>query len=171
MSVVGFSGSRSLSSGFSRLVSRVVRGVVASGRGVAVGCARGADSLVREACLSAAVFRVSGPRFPGALVARSVRLVRFVAGSGSGCQLVGFVSVPCPVGLVPSRFSSRCFAGFGSGTWASLALAAGLGVPVVVFLCGCGPEVLPAWPGGRWVRAGSGPLVGGFVFYMLTKGV
>jgi hypothetical protein len=168
MSVVGFSGSRSLSSSFSSLVSCIVGGVVASGRGVAVGCARGADSLVRAAYPSAVVFRVSGPRFPGALVARSVRFVQFVAGSGSGCGLVGFVSVPCPAGLVPSRFSSRCFAGFGSGTWASLALAVGLGVPVVVFFCHSGMGLLPGWPGGRWVHVESGAFVGGFIFQTLT---
>ena len=164
MSVVGFTGSRSLSSSFSCLVSRAVSSAVSSGRGVAVGCARGADGLVRHACPSASVFRVCGPCFPGALASRSVQLVRSVAASGPGCQLVGFVSAPCPAGLVPSRFSSSCFAGFGSGSWASIAFAAGLGVTVAVFWCCPGSPVLPAWPGGRWVPAGAGVWASGFLW-------
>jgi hypothetical protein len=36
--------------------------------------------------------------------------------------------------LVPSPSSSRCFSGLGSGSWATLALAVGLGVPCAVFL-------------------------------------
>jgi len=156
--LVGFSGSRSLPGSFAGQVSALVGSVVGSGRGVAVGCAAGLDSLVRSACPSAQVFRASSPR-PGALVARSVSLVKAVAGSGSGSGLVVFPGCSCPSGLVPSAHSSRCFCGLGSGSWATAALAAGLGVPVVVF--GVSASQLPAsW--GSWVSAGSGCWAAGF---------
>lgn len=152
--MVGFTGSRSLSGSFFPLVAGVVAAV--GGSGVAVGCANGLDSLVRGACPSARVFRAVsfGGGVPG-LVRRSAALAQFVAGAPSP-QFVGFVAGACPAGLVPSSSSSRCFAGFGSGTWSTLALAAGLGVPVIVFWCGALPPVLPVgW--GSWVVA-PGPL-------------
>ena len=146
MARVGFCGSRSLVC--SPLVAPVVGSVLASGRGVAVGCAAGADALVRAAAPGCAVFSVAA--FPGlparaALAARSAALVSAVAASGPGAAFVGFVaSGPCPAGLVPARSASRCFAGFGSGSWASLAFAAGLGLPVMVF------PSLPGWLPAAW---------------------
>jgi hypothetical protein len=158
--VVGFSGSRRLASAFRPLVSGVVASVVSGGRSVAVGCAAGADAFVRAAAPAAAVFSVSAfGRGRGAFAARSVAFVRAVAAGGAGSGLVVFPSAPCPVGLVPSASASRCFSGLGSGSWASAALAAGLGLPVVVFPCGF--SALPAsW--GSWVPAGSGVWAGGF---------
>lgn len=155
--LVGFTGSRRLSSAFAPLVGAVVASVVAGGHGVAVGCAAGADQLVRQAAPGALVFSASSFAAPGlppraALVARSAALVAAVAASAPGAALVGFVASPCPAGLMPSPRAGACFAGRGSGSWASLALAAGLGVPVVVFCCGV-PPVLPAWPGGTWAPA------------------
>lgn len=158
--LVGFSGSRRLAPVWSGLVASVVAAVSRAGRGVAVGCAAGADRLVSSACFPsspALVFRASF--FPGPAAARLARrsasLVRAVARSGSGAGLVGFVSSPCPASVSPSPSASRCFCGGGSGSWASLALAAGLGLPVVAFWCGRGSPVLPAsW--GRWVPAGAG---------------
>jgi hypothetical protein len=98
---------------------------------------------------------------------RSVAFVSAVSSSGVGCGLVAFVSSPCQAGLLPSRSASRCFSGFGSGSWASVALAVGLGVPVVVFPCvsaGVSPlSVLPSWSG-SWVAAGSGVWASGFRF-------
>jgi len=166
--LVGFCGSRSLPSAFSPLVSSCVSSVALSGRGVAVGCASGADAFVRRACSSAVVFSASSfGSGRGAFAARSAAFVRAVAASGSGCGLVAFVSASCPAGLLPSSRASRCFAGFGSGSWASVALAVGLGVPVVVFPCvsaGVSPaSVLPAWSG-SWVSAGSGGWSSGFRF-------
>lgn len=76
-----------------------------------------------------------GPAVPlaGRLASRSAALVSAVAVSGAGRGFVGFVSSTCPVGLVPSASPSVCFSGHGSGSWGSLALAAGLGLPIVVF--------------------------------------
>lgn len=158
MALVGFSGSRSLPGYFAGEVGAVVASVVASGRGVAVGCAPGLDSLVRSACPGAQVFR-AGSSLPSALVSRSISFVRAVAGSGPGSGLVVFPGCPCPAGLRPSAVPSRCFCGLGSGSWASAALAVGLGVSLVVF--GVSRSQLPAsW--GSWIPAGSGCWSGGF---------
>ena len=162
VSLVGFCGSRSLPASSSSLVSSVVGSVVASGRGVAVGCASGADALVRSSCPSAQVFAVASGRWgsgPGAFAARSSALVRAVAASGSGAGFVGFVAGPCPAGVVPAR-SWRSGSSV-SGSWSSLALAAGLGVPVVVFPVGWAWRP-PAWSGGRWVSAGRGVWASGW---------
>lgn len=157
--VVGFSGSRRLSPSFAPAVAGVVGSVLAAGRSVAVGCAPGADAFVRSAALGALVFSVAAfGSGRGAFAARSVALVRAVAAGGSGSGFVVFPSAPCPVGLVPSRHPSACFCGLGSGSWASAAFAAGLGVPLVVFPCGF--SGLPAW--GHWVSAGSGVWAAGF---------
>jgi len=152
VAVVGFSGSRRLSAAFAPVVSGVVASVLAGGRSVAVGCAAGADSFVRSAAPSAVVFSASAfGSGRAAFARRSVALVRSVAAGGVGSGLVVFPAAPCPAGLVPSARSSACFCGLGSGSWASAALAAGLGLPVVVFLCGS--SGLPPW--GVWVPAAS----------------
>ncbi len=158
MVVVGFSGSRRLPRSFAGQVQMVVQSVSASGRGVAVGCASGLDSFVRSACPSAHVFRASS-FFPSALVARSARMVQFVVASGAGAGLVVFPGAVCPAGLLPSSSVSHCFCGLGSGSWATAAYAAGLGLPVVVF--GLETSQLP-W--GKWRSAGSGVWKSGFLF-------
>lgn len=163
MVLVGFCGSRSLSPRFRGLVSGVVSAVVAAGRGVAVGCAAGADLFALSACPSALVFRASGFGVGRASFARrSSALVSAVAVSGVGCGLVAFVSSACPRGLFPSASASACFSGFGSGSWASVALAVGSGVPVVVFPCGFSAAALPVWSG-SWVAC-AGSFAGGFRF-------
>ncbi len=167
--LVGFCGSRSLPSAFSPLVSLCVSAVVVAGRGVAVGCASGADAFVRRACSSAVVFSASSfGSGRGSFARRSAALVSAVSVSGAGCGLVAFVSSPCPSALVPSSVASRCFAGFGSGSWASVAFVVGSGVPVVVFPCvGSGvaaASVLPLAWSGSWVCAGSGVWSSGFRF-------
>ncbi len=148
--MVGFTGSRHLSRSFFPLVARVVSGH--QGHPLAVGCAAGADLAVRIAAPGARVFRASAfGSGRQSFARRSAALVQAVAASPSPL-LVGFVSSPCPAGIVPSSSPSRCFCGGGSGSWATLALAAGLGVPVVVFWCGSGPLALPAgW--GSWLAA------------------
>jgi hypothetical protein len=156
--LVGFEGSRDLDSSFAPLVASVVSSVLASGRGVATGCARGADAFVRSSCPSALVFSVSSGRFGygrPAFARRSVSLVKAVAGSGPGAGFVILADSPCPAGLVPSSSPARGFRGLGSGSWASAAYAVGLGLPLVVFLCAPSAS-LPSWPGGSWVVAGSG---------------
>ena len=138
---VGFSGSRSLS-GVSVPVLRSSCGLVGSGSVVGVGCARGVDQFVRSAFPSAVVFSASSFGVGRSSFARrSVALVQWVAASGSGCW-VSFPSGACPAQLSPSAVASRCFSGSGSGSWASLAFAAGSGVPCFVFL---GSVPAPRW--------------------------
>ena len=162
---VGCSGARRLSRRWFPLVAGVVRSVLASGRVVVVGDCSGLDSFVREVagpwCAVARVSAASRRRLGrGAFVARSVRLVRAVARRRSfpGSGFAVFVSSPCPSSVVPgSSWSSG-----GSGSWSSAALAAGLGLPLVVFWCAPGPFPAPSW-GGRWVpAASSGPWSAGW---------
>lgn len=175
VALVGFCGSRCLPRVFAALVAGVVGAAVSARRGVAVGCAAGADafalSAARRAGAPVSFFSVSSGAFGAgraAFARRSVAFVAAVARSGSGSGLCAFVSSPCPSPLVPSASSSRCFAGFGSGSWASVALAVGLGVPVVVFPCVpagvSAVSVLPSGWSGGWVAAGGGVWASGFRF-------
>jgi hypothetical protein len=152
VTLVGFGGSRLLGSAWAGLVGRVVVAVARAGRGVAVCSGAGASAFVRSAFPSAVVF---SPLFSGrsALPARASACVRSCAATGSGSGWVAFVSGPCPVGIVPARSwrSGRP----ASGSWSEVALAVGLGLPVVVFWCAPGVPKLPAW-GGSWVPAGRG---------------
>jgi hypothetical protein len=143
VALVGFCGSRSLPPSAAPLVSRVVSSVLAAGRGVAVGCAPGADALLRAAApvFRASSFGVGRPSF----ARRSAALVAAVASSGPGAGFVGVVSSARPAGPSPSPSPRRRFSGSGSGSWASLASAAGLSLPVVVFPLAGAP--LPAPPG------------------------
>lgn len=148
--MIGFCGSRVLSPAFAPAVAAVVGGL---GPGPAVvGCAPGADFLVRRARPDAQVLRASDyGNGPGAFVARSCAVVRAVAAGGPGSLFVGFVSVPCPAGIVPASAwrSGRPV----SGSWSSLALAAGRGVRVGGLLRGWA-GVAPGLAG--W-RVGHGP--------------
>jgi hypothetical protein len=147
-SAVGFSGSRSsVPSGCCGAASLVVPGVP-----VFVGCAPGVDEFFRSYFPSATVLSASSFGVGrGSFAARSVACVRAL---GSGGLWVSFPSSACPAGLSPSASSSRCFCGAGSGTWASLAFAAGSGLPCLVF--GFAPP--SGWGfvslgGGWWFRA------------------
>lgn len=90
-------------------------------------------------CGSCSVF-VAG-RFPtrrSALVARSCQLVAWAAQRGA--LWLSFPSVVCPPAL---SSASSCWVSTGSGSWSSLALAAGAGLSCLVFpVAGWSP-----WPG------------------------
>lgn len=151
--MVGFCGSRSLPARFAGQVAAVVS-AVAEGGPVAVGCAAGADALVRAACPSAAVFRASAfGSGRGAFAARSAALVRAVVASPSPL-LVGFVASASPAGVVPS--SSWRSGRPPSGSWSSLALGIGLGCAVSLVWCASGPARLPVWAGGAWAAGSLG---------------
>lgn len=166
--VVGFSGSRKsgarpalAAAGF----LRSLRGSSFSGK-VAVGCAAGVDSVVRGAGFPAArlsVFRVAsfaGSRPVGAwaFAARSAALVRSVAAARG--VLVAFPLGACPTGVAPSS----SFRGCGSGSWGSVALALGLGCPVLVFVPGVSPSFpAPSVVASRFSCVGSSVRVGGVV--------
>jgi len=153
----GVCGSR-VSGSLACSAASVVVPFVAGIGAVSCGCASGVDAVARP--LASLVFRASSfGRGRWAFVARSVAFVRALAVSPRPVLLV-FPSGACPSGLVPSRFSSRCFCGLVSGSWASCAFAVGLGVPVVVF--GVSRSCLPSWAG-SWVPV-SVASVSGFVF-------
>ena len=75
------------------------------GRLVGVGCAAGADAFVRSSAPSALVWRASAlPALPrrASFAARSVALVGAVAAGAVGSALVGFVSSPLSLLVLPS---------------------------------------------------------------------
>lgn len=149
---VGFSGSRSVPCVASAAAVRRAVSAVGAGVPVSVGCASGVDELVRSLCPRALVFSVAAVGFSGrgAFAARSAACVRSVAVAGGvWCSFPGGA---CPVGLLPSASAARCFSGFGSGSWASLAFAAGLGVPCLLFL----PPGVSAPAGWGFVAGGGG---------------
>ncbi len=133
-SVVGFSGSRSVPCSQSAVAIRSAITAVPAGVPVHVGCAAGVDALVRSMRPAAVVFSVAAAGFSGrgAFARRSQMCVQSVAVPGG--VWVSFPSGACPESLVPSASTSRCFSGLGSGSWASLAFAAGLGVQCLLFL-------------------------------------
>ena len=156
---VGFSGSRRPCTVASAACSRFLGGLFPRYRGrVFAGCAVGIDRLVREAVPASqlsvfSVQRQAGQSVPAwAFAARSARMVSELRQSGG--VLVAFPSGSCPLELVPcsSWRSAR-----GSGTWGSVALALGLGCPVLVFapfhLSGSFPS--PAAVGSRFSCLGS----------------
>ena len=138
---IGFSGSRKPSPA-SLSAFHWLAGQVPSIALVVVGCAPGIDQAARLAFPSAQVFHASSfGSGRGSFAARSIACVRSVVASGG--LWASFPAAPCPGGLLPSAKSSKCFYGSGSGTWASLAFAAGSGLPCLVYL----PSGLSA-PGG-----------------------
>jgi hypothetical protein len=169
---VSFSGSRSLPADASAFVRRVVASVVASGRGVAVGCACGLDAVVVRSVGSVvppellrvfAVFSASGAGAWGGSAVSSVQaaaragaaVVWSAGGSGSRRSQLRARSAACV------RFSASSGAGAGlvafvcggwsasPGSWSTVRLAVQLGLPVVVF------PVRPLLP-----ESGSGAAVG-----------
>jgi hypothetical protein len=98
-----------------------------------------------------------GPAVPlaGRLAMRSAAAVQACARAGG--VWCSFPSSACPAGLRPSSSSAACFSGRGSGSWASLALALGRGLPAIVFLP-VGTSALAGWglasaSGAWWVAS------------------
>lgn len=151
----GFSGSRSVVSPGCSVLSEMLRGRFFSGE---VGCAKGVDSFFSAAFPSLVV--TSASSFGGgrsSFARRSIWVVESVTRKdGLWCS---FPASACPSGLVPSGQSSRCFCGSGSGSWASLAYAVGLGCPALLFL----PSGVQ-FPS-SWLLFGGQSLGGGWWFF------
>lgn len=99
---------------------------------VACGCCGGVPALCRLFVSRSRVFSASafsGPSVASRLVARSCALVRSVVGV-PGALWCSFPLGPCPSVCRPGAVWCSC----GSGSWSSLALAVGLGVPALVWL-------------------------------------
>jgi hypothetical protein len=89
------------------------------------------------------------------LARRSQHLVRSVAsGHAPGTGLVAFVAAPPPRPVRAGTSWSPC----GSGTWSTVAMAAGHGLPVLVFPVGLSPAALPPLGQGRWQPAAAAGL-------------
>lgn len=138
---VAFSGSRLCGSSAAVSCRAFLPLVSAFSGSVGVGCASGVDRVVRSAFPLALVFRVGS--FPvggrvcrASFARRSSALVSWCASRGG--LLVAFPLGACPAGVV----ASSSFGGRGSGSWGSVALALGLGAPVLV--------VSPAGVGSAW---------------------
>lgn len=169
-SSVAFGGSRALSASFAPLVASVVSAAVASGAGVRVGCAAGADRLVLSSAL----------RAPGGVRSLSVFAVGAASGAGfwSGSAPVSLLRAAVSVGAsvswlaggalsVPLRArlfgrSVACVSGAGAavfflaspssaGSLAVAGAAVGGGVPVFAFSCGfSGAPCPPRGCAGAW---------------------
>lgn len=155
--VVGFSGSRRTGSRPAGFAAEFASGLAScrSFRGsVSVGCAAGVDAEVRGAFPGASVFSVAAAdakRLGGrAFAARSAALVQSVAASCG--VLVAFPLGECPVSVEPSR----SFRGCGSGSWGSVALACGLGCPVLVVVPFCVEFPAPPALASRFSALGGG---------------
>ena len=99
---------------------------------VACGCCGGVPALCRLSVSRAVVFRASsfaGASVAARLVARSCALVRSLVGV-PGALWCSFPLGSCPPSCRPGPSWCSC----GSGSWSSLALAVGSGVPALVWL-------------------------------------
>lgn len=133
------------------------------------GNGRGAFAARSVACVrfaqSHGIVAFSGSR---SLAASHAPLVGSVVGSVVAAAprpgLVAFPTAAAPAALAPSASAAACFAGYGSGTWATAAYAVGLGLPLVLFPCG--EAQLPgtwgawqpcagAWRGGYLLKPGA----------------
>ncbi|MBN1850689.1 MAG: DNA-processing protein DprA [Deltaproteobacteria bacterium] len=168
MSHVAVVGSRVLPASWAARVDSVVGSLLARGLFIGSGGAVGADlfalrSLVRRgqpACSGSVVFlpRVLGsaPCSCVSWLSRFVRLGgRVVAGPASGsASRRDFVSAlfARSRSLVSGSVGVVAFvSGRSAGSWFSVSVAAGLGLPIVVFPVE-GPRALRSLGAGRWVR-------------------
>jgi hypothetical protein len=156
--MVGFTGSRRPPASLAAAAECVAVLVGSMGLPVGVGCASGIDAIIRETIGHARLFEAAGAE-PWQFAERSAALVEACRHARGWDSLAAFPASPCPAGLIPSHSWARCFNGSGSGTWATAAYAAGVGLPLVVF----GSVELPEW-GGVWEVVQWGPLAGGKVF-------
>lgn len=129
---VGFSGSRH------GAPSNAVEGALYKmyeGATVCVGCAAGVDEQVRRWVGDNAglkVFRAAdhpGSNYAQRLANRSAAMVEFLRGKNS-C-LIAFPMAPCPIGVEPCK---QWRSAKGSGTWGTIALSVGLGIPTMIWL-------------------------------------
>ncbi len=137
-----------------------LRGAGIPASSVFTSCGAGAPSLVAAAFPGCQFFSAAAPAFCGlgsrAFAARAAALVRALAASPAPLW-VCFPGGACPAGVIPRRSWVSC----GSGSWSECALAAGLGVPVLVFLpVGVVP---PSGWGGGW---GGWSFLGGGWFFL-----
>jgi hypothetical protein len=168
-SVVGFSGATNLKPEAESIAWAIAQqtatNLLPTGRSIVTGCADGLDKIVRTVISNHGweisyreeydyakdgalnVFDVNNYLVDGKVVKssfarRSIDCVQAVAGYEGSQLWVSFPSNDCPKELMEST-TSNPFNGYGSGTWASLALAVNKGIDCLVYLPrGC---QLPNW--------------------------
>ncbi len=173
--VVAVCGSRSLPVAAGPLVGQVVRSLVAGGSSLAGGCATGADgfalssALASGACSRLSVFAAFGPGGAGA--AGSVSAVSQVAAvAAAGASVAWWAGGPASV-PVRVRLAARTRAVVGAanvglvaflgapsscGSLLACRVAAGRGLPVLVFPVGFPAGHLPSLGSGSWSPSGRG---------------
>lgn len=130
-SSVGVAGARSGVG--AAAAGQLAAAAAAAGAVVFTTCGRGAPAAA-AGVPGARVWRVSSPQFTplpvrARFAARASAFVRALAAAPAPV-LLAWPSCPAPAGL---RAGLRSWQSCGSGTWSEVALAFGLGVPVVVF--------------------------------------
>jgi hypothetical protein len=125
--VIAFSGSRNPQTPEIKALLYIVPKVPKSAQ-IYVGCANGIDNLVLNNFPQATVFKASDYKtnIKSALALRSTDCVKSVPDQG---LVIAIPSGACPKEVKPSR----SFAGHGSGTWGTIALAIGLEKRVCIF--------------------------------------
>jgi hypothetical protein len=128
---VGFSGSRHGAP--DRIIGMAISKIAPSAI-VCVGCAVGVDEQVRRRVDAdrLKVFRASdypGQSYPHKLANRSSAMVQHLSES-DGC-LIAFPMAECPNGVIPCQ---QWRSAKGSGTWGTIALSVGLGIPTMIWL-------------------------------------
>jgi L-asparaginase/Glu-tRNA(Gln) amidotransferase subunit D len=195
--LVGIAGSRGLSVQYRSLVREVVETVVKAKRGVAVGCAMGADAMALRACFTEDwklrasrlhVFAAFGMSGDGSWRNSAVKLVQ--KASQHSAKVSWWAGGGANVGLIP-RLKNRSAAmvsavavsgkgrglvafvvggpGKSPGTWGTIRKAQQKGIPVVVFGCGCTAGDFPQLGEGEWVVAGKGIWARGWRWVPATR--
>lgn len=155
-SAVGFAGSRS-GRGSGR-AGALAAAAAAAGVPVFATCGRGAPAAALAAagplgrCWSVRSAQWSRLPWRARFAARAGACVRALAAAPAPA-LVCWPGTPAPAALRPGRSWRPC----GSGSWSELALAAGLRVPVFVFLP---PAATPPAGWGWFTAVSAGPLAG-----------
>ncbi|MCZ2207321.1 hypothetical protein [Cylindrospermopsis raciborskii] len=126
--VIAFSGSRNPHAAEIKALLYIVPKVPKSAQ-IYVGCANGIDNLVVKNFPQATVFKASDYRtnIKSALALRSTHCVKSVPDQQG--LIIAIPAGPCPTDVKPSC----SFAGHGSGTWGTIALAIGLQKRVCIF--------------------------------------
>ncbi len=150
MRIIAVTGSRELPESHAALVAFCLR----DAEMIVTGDADGADAYARNALKAGQRMQVysvaSYPHLnrPAALAQRSIEMVKNLEQYRASAALVGFPIRPCPAEIKrPLRSWQAC----GSGTWSTLAMAAGRGVRIVVYRFG--DMFLPVWPSCTWVKS------------------
>jgi hypothetical protein len=126
---IGFSGSRSPDNQQIKALKYIIQKVPKKAE-ICVGCANGIDNLVINNFPHARVFKATDyqTHIKAALASRSTACVKAIPSSPDGL-IIAIPSGSCPHEVKPSR----SFAGHGSGTWGTIAIAIGLEKRVCVF--------------------------------------